>query len=320
MGRDMIREKFDLVVFGGVCCDLIFSGIERLPAPGEEIWAEGMKVTVGGAFNVAAAATRLNMKTGIPCICGNDIFSTYIYNAALEEGMDTRLFLRTPQPYVQTSVVLNFGSDRAFVSYAENKNEAELEQHIEEIADQVPMRAAVFGMTDKENYLELMKKLRRKGTKVVLDCCWDEKLLVSESLREQIINCDYFLPNLAEAKLITGEDEPERMLGRLQEYNPNCVIKLGKDGVIASDGADILRYPAIDLGKVIDTTGAGDNFVAGFTYGVIQRESLESCILYGQLCGSKSTVAVGGFTSSLYESELKELALDMRGIKKVRVV
>lgn len=315
-----MREKFDLVVFGGVCCDLIFSGVERLPDPGEEIWANQMKVTVGGAFNVAAAATRLNMKTGIPCICGNDIFSTYIYNAALEEGMDTRLFLRTPQPYIQTSVVLNFGSDRAFVSYAEDKNESELEQHIEEIADQIPMKAAVFGMTDKKNYLELMKKLRRKGTKVILDCSWDEKLLISDSLREQIMNCDYFLPNLSEARVITGEEEPELMIRKLEEYTPNCVIKLGKDGVIAANGSEILRYPAIDLGKVVDTTGAGDNFVAGFTYGVIQQASLEDCILYGQLCGSKSTVAVGGFTSSLYESELKELAGEMTGVKKENIV
>ncbi len=303
-----MREKFDLVVFGGVCCDLIFSGVERLPNPGEEIWAKQMKITVGGAFNVAAAATRLNMKTGIPCICGNDIFGTYIYNVAVEEGLDTRLFLKADQPYPQASVVLNFGEDRAFVSYADDSKEDELEQYIEEIADEIPMKSAVFGMTDKKNYLDLMKKLRMKGTKVILDCCWDEKLLVSKSLRRQIENCDYFLPNLAEARMITGEREPEDVIIKLKEYAPNCVVKLGSDGVIAWNGSEVIRYPAVDLGKTVDTTGAGDNFVAGFTYGVIRGETLEDCIMYGQLCGAKSTMALGGFTSSLYESELEDLA------------
>lgn len=314
-----MREKFDLVVFGGICCDLIFSGVERLPNPGEEIWAEQMKVTVGGAFNVAAAATRLNMKTGIPCIYGTDVFSNFIHNAAMEEGMDTRLFLRSAQPYMQASVVLNFGSDRAFVSYAENEKAHELEQYIEEIADQVPMKAAVFGMTDKENYLELMKKLRRKGTKVILDCSWDEKMLGSDFLREQIMNSDYFLPNLAEARLITGEQEPEAAIRKLQDYTKTAVIKLGKEGVISTDGQNIVRYEAVDLGKVVDTTGAGDNFVAGFTYGVINGKSLEECILYGQLCGSKSTVAVGGFTASLYESELQDLVCNMAGGERYAV-
>lgn len=314
-----MREKFDLVVFGGICCDLIFSGVEQLPNPGEEIWAKQMKITVGGAFNVAAAASRLNMKTGIPCIYGTDILSNFIYNVAVEEGVDTRLFLKVPQPYMQASVVLNFGSDRAFVSYAEHEKEYELDQHIENIVDRIPMKVAVFGMTDKTEQLELMKKLRMKGTKVILDCSWDEKLLTSDLLKEQIKNCDYFLPNITEAKKITGGSEPETVIRELQKYASATVIKLGKDGVIAADNTGIGRYPAVSLGEVVDTTGAGDNFVAGFAYGLVQKKSLEDCILYGQLCGSKSTVAVGGFTASLYESEMEALVYD-ETIGRERVV
>lgn len=304
---EIMREKYDLVVFGDICCDLIFSGIESLPDPGEEVWADQMKVTVGGAFNVAAAASRLNLKTGIPCIYGTDIMSSFIHEAALEEGVDTRLFLHIPQPYLQASVVLNFGNDRSFVSYAAKEKEHELEQHIENIADEVPMEVAVFSMTDKENYLDLMKKLRRHGTKVILDCSWDERLLTSEILLKQIENCDYFLPNLMEARRITGEPEPEAVIKKLSGHTANTVVKLGCDGVIAAGGGRMLRYPSVDLGKVVDTTGAGDNFAAGFAYGLVQKKSLEECILYGQLCGSKSTVALGGFTASLYESELMDL-------------
>lgn len=304
-----MREKFDLVVFGGICCDLIFSGIERLPNPGEEIWADKMKITVGGAFNIAAAASRLNLKTGIPCIYGTDILSTFIHTTAVEEGIDTRLFLPISQPYIQASVVLNFGNDRAFVSYAAREKEDVLEQYIENIADEIPMEMAVFGMTEKDNYLELMKKLRKKGTKVILDCSWDEKLLTSEFLLRQIENCDYFLPNFTEARVITGEENPVDIVRKLSKYAPNTIVKLGKDGVIASRNGEITRYPSIELGKVVDTTGAGDNFVAGFVYGLARKKSLEECILCGQLCGSKSTIALGGFTASLYESELSELVL-----------
>lgn len=306
-----MREKYDLVVFADICCDLIFSGIERLPEPGEEIWADQMKIMAGGAFNVAAAASRLNLKTGIPCIYGTDIMSSFIHAAAMEEGIDTSLFLHTRQPYLQASVVLNLGNDRSFVSYAAKEKEHELGQHVENIVDEVPMEAAVFGMTDKEDYLELMKKLRRRGTKVILDCGWDERLLTSEILQKQIENCDYFLPNLMEARKITGELEPGAVIRKLSEHTANTVVKLGGDGVIAACGGRFERYPSVDLGKVVDTTGAGDNFTAGFAYGLVHKKSQEECILYGQLCGSKSTVALGGFTASLYESELMDLVHKM---------
>lgn len=302
-----MRKKFDLIVFGGICCDVIMSGIEKFPNPGEEIWAKDMKMTVGGSFNVAAAAARLNLKTGVPAVFGTDILSEFIKRKAVEEEIDTSLFLNTEENYEQLSVVLNFGKERSFVSYAADDKNWELEQHMEEIVDQVPMEVAVFGMSRQENIRNMMERLRRKGTKVVLDCSWDEDTLQSEELRKQIGQCDYFLPNLAEARQITGVQDPDKAVRILAGYAPKVAIKMGGDGVIYAGNHQVLRYPAIHLGDVVDTTGAGDNFVAGFCYGLVHRTPVEQCIQFGQLCGGKSVVAVGGFTASLYENELCEL-------------
>ena len=92
-----MHKEYDLIVFGGVCCDIVMSGIRRLPEPGEEIWADSMKLTVGGSFNVAAAAARLNLRTGLPCVLGSDMLSEFIKGTAEREGIDTSLFMLTEE-------------------------------------------------------------------------------------------------------------------------------------------------------------------------------------------------------------------------------
>lgn len=303
----MLKE-YDLIVFGGVCCDIVMSGIRRLPNPGEEIWADSMKMTVGGSFNVAAAAARLNLRTGLPCILGSDMLSEFIKGTAEREGIDTSLFILTEDAYEQLSVVLNFGDDRAFVSYAADGKQKELDEYVEAIAKNLKVDTAVFGMSRNKKTQNAMRDLSAKGTKIVLDCCWDEDILRSEELKEQIKCCDYFLPNLSEARCITGMTEPKEAAVELAKLAANVIVKLGPDGAVYACGNKTKEYPAFDLGRVIDTTGAGDNFAAGFCYGLVKGESIDKCIIYGQICGSKSVIAVGGFTASLYESELDALS------------
>ncbi len=303
----MLKE-YDLIVFGGVCCDIVMSGIRRLPEPGEEIWADSMKLTVGGSFNVAAAAARLNLRTGLPCVLGSDMLSEFIKGTAEREGIDTSLFMLTEEAYEQLSVVLNFGSDRAFVSYAADGKQKELDEHIAAIAKNLKVDTAVFGMSKSRSCHNAMRELAAKGTKIVLDCCWDEEILRSEELKEQIKCCDYFLPNLDEARCITGLADPEMAAAELAKSASNVIVKLGPDGAVYMGGGIMKKYPAFDLGRVIDTTGAGDNFAAGFCYGLVKGEPIDKCIIYGQICGSKSVIAVGGFTASLYESELDALS------------
>lgn len=303
----MYKQVYDLIVFGGVCCDIVMSGVSRLPNPGEEIWAESMKFTVGGSFNVAAAAVRLGMKTALPCVIGNDILSDFVLTTAEQEGIDTGLFLQKKESWEQLSVVLNLGSDRAFVSYAADSLEKEQELYLEDISKKIKARIAVFGMSKNPIYRTIMQRLSKEGTIIVLDCSWNEEILKSEELREQIKCCDYFVPNLVEAQCITGKTEPKEAARELAGLTEHVIIKLGVEGAVHVTGNHIKWHPAADFGKVIDTTGAGDNFVAGMCYGLRNKESVDRCILYGLLCGSKSVLAEGGFTASMYESELQEI-------------
>lgn len=301
-------RRYDLVIFGGICCDIIMSGLAGFPEVGQELYASRLKITVGGSFNVAAAATRLNLLTGLPCILGSDILSDFVRRTAAAESMDTGLYINVPEPYELLTVVFNFGYDRAFVSYAANHRNNELQAHFRTIAGKVRSGSCLFSMSGNPGQAVLMRQMAAGGSQVILDCHWDEEILLSAALREQITCSDYFVPSLVEARKITGEQAIEKVLAELSGLCRNVIIKMGPEGAAALIDGRIRQFSAYNLGEVVDTTGAGDNFVAGFCYGLKQQAPLEQCIRYGQICGSSSVLAAGGFTASLSEQKLLELA------------
>ena len=81
-------------------------------------------------------------------------------------------------------------------------------------------------------------------------------------------------------------------------------MKLGAEGALAVRGDEALRLPA-DRVEVIDSTGAGDAFDAGFIFGMLDERPLERTLALAVACGSLSTRAIGGVDgqASLAEAE-----------------
>ena len=116
---------------------------------------------------------------------------------------------------------------------------------------------------------------------------------------------DIFLPNEREAALISGVMDPSRggsRAGRPGQRRPDAtrtpapltvVVKLGADGALAVRGDEALRLPA-DRVEVVDSTGAGDGFDAGFLYGFLDGRSLGESLALAVACGTLSTRAIGG--------------------------
>jgi sugar/nucleoside kinase (ribokinase family) len=110
-----------------------------------------------------------------------------------------------------------------------------------------------------------------------------------------IAGADLLLPNRDEATALTGEDDPERAARTLVERAGvrEVVVTLGADGALWTDGATVLRAPAPPA-EVVDTTGAGDAFAAGWLAarhaGADARTALESACV----TGARAVAGVGG--------------------------
>ena len=104
---------------------------------------------------------------------------------------------------------------------------------------------------------------------------------------------DIFLPNACEAMSLTSEKSAGQALTALASVVRTIAIKQGDRGVLATDGDKTIAASAFRT-KVVDTTGAGDSFNAGFVYQCLQGVSLEECLIWGNACGAISTTQQGG--------------------------
>ncbi len=109
----------EAVVVGSAFCDIVFSGLERLPEPGEELWADACSLLPGGTYITAAAVHRFGVSTVWVTKFGSDPFSDYVRACARREGLDERAFEVLDRPMPNLSVSLSFGGERSFISYGD---------------------------------------------------------------------------------------------------------------------------------------------------------------------------------------------------------
>jgi ribokinase len=86
----------------------------------------------------------------------------------------------------------------------------------------------------------------------------------ADRVLEWIGGVDVLLPNLDEARVLTGEDDPEAAARALARRAGEVVVTLGAEGALWTDGHDVVWADAPDAGPVVDATGAGDAFAAGW--------------------------------------------------------
>lgn len=298
--------KYDILVTGGMCCDMIFSGINSVPVYGTEVWADQLKITVGGVFNVAAASARLGLKVALPGVLGTDMFSHVIRKAMKRENVCGDFITEVDTHHDQVSVVMNYGFERAFLSYAKKHDANSVDNYLK-IAQENSFRAYIVCPNSDRRIIDVMRECKKKGAILVMDCFWDEKMLQDEIIFEQMKLADYFLPNAIEACTISGEEVMVKAMEKLAKMTNCLIVKNGSHGVLYYKDGQVRAMDAVHLGEAVDTTGAGDNFVAGFTYGLLNGYPLEKSIRCGMICGAKSVTAISGYENSAYRSEVEEL-------------
>ncbi|MEM7820513.1 MAG: carbohydrate kinase family protein, partial [Candidatus Aenigmatarchaeota archaeon] len=101
--------------------------------------------------------------------------------------------------------------------------------------------------------------------------------------------------NRRELRLLTGTDDPEVGTRSLLKVGPMiAVVTLGAEGSYITDGKRAYRVEALRLRRIVDTTGAGDAFAAGFFYGLFKKRALTECAELGAKLAKLAVGQVGG--------------------------
>ncbi|HVJ71019.1 MAG TPA: adenosine kinase [Sphingomicrobium sp.] len=98
---------------------------------------------------------------------------------------------------------------------------------------------------------------------------------------------DLLFANEDEALQLTGRTELESALSELRVKVPTLVITRGPEGAIAIEGDERISIPAAPVGEVVDTTGAGDLFAAGFLTARCKGAGLERCLWTGAIAAGE---------------------------------
>ena len=88
-------------------------------------------------------------------------------------------------------------------------------------------------------------------------------------------------------------------------------MKVDKDGCIGIDESGAFFCRSLDKYKNVDSTGAGDAFLAGFCYGLYHGYPFRDCVRFGNVTGGKAVTAVGALSAYVTESELLSTAKEV---------
>ncbi len=289
-------SNFDVIVVGSYTVDLIFSGLAELPELGKDILSTAFQMTPGEASISAISMHRLGLKVGWAADFGNDEFSRFALNFARAEGMDETLFMHHDRPLRRITAAASYPSDRAFITYYDP--DPQIPAAMSALLKSTARVLFVPGLYSGSLLGPATRIIRSKKMTLVMDgnssigdTIGDSKQ--SKAIRKAIKSVDIFLPNAREALRLTGEQELPLAIQFLGELCPLVVVKDGANGSWAFTDQRLIHIPAISV-ESIDTTGAGDNFNAGFLYAWLDRQSIDNCLKWGNIVGGLSTTVLGG--------------------------
>jgi sugar/nucleoside kinase (ribokinase family) len=301
---------YDLLVVGRPSVDLMFAGLTQWPELGNDIEATGLGVCAGTSFNTPAAANRIGLRVAYVAEIGTDVWSRIIHAEFEAEGLPTDFLVVEDRPLPAVSVALNLDGDRGFVSHwgGEGVDDA-LQARAQEVIARIDARH-LHAQLDDDPGLE--QAAVERGMTVSLDSFDGASWASLRRLDELLRHADVLLANEAEARAMSGEDDIGRALAALGEHCACVVIRRGAAGAMGVAGGEVRSVPADEV-EVVDTTGAGDCFNAGFLAGWLGELPLEASLTLGVICGSGAVTDFGGYRGCPRGAAFREIAA-ARGI------
>jgi len=295
----MPSERSKVVCLGRTYCDIIFTGLHEMPVLGRERFAQDVTIAAGGgAYITAAHLASLGRPAALLTRLGTDPLSRSLDPELEASGIDLSFIERSVDAGPQPTIALIKGGERAFVSRrAGISRPADLEQALS-ARDVGHLHIAEFA-TLKDNP-DVIAIARSFGLTISLDPSWDDQLIRRDTdFFEICAGIDVFFPNAEEGQALTGESSAEAILRRLQERFPLVVLKCGERGAMASYGSNCVSVEALPV-NVVDTTGAGDAFNAGFLHSWLRTLDLERSLAAGIEAGALSVQSAGGAPPRLF--------------------
>ena len=289
-----------VLVVGEINIDLICQGYHAFPTPGREVLVDDFRMVLGSASAICAMGlARLGTPVAFFGKVGDDPAGHFCLDAMRSRGIDLGAVVVDSRLKTGVTVAITSAADRALVSFLgsiASLSEAEVPRALFSRADHVHVSSYYLQEALRPGVARLFRDAKAAGLTTSLDPGFDPSERWGPDLAETLRSVDVFFPNEVELRGLSGLDDPEEAVRRLENGSSGVrvVAKLGARGAMALDGGGRpLHVPAPRV-EVTDTTGAGDSFDAGFLHAWLGGSELDECLRLGAACGALSTRGLGG--------------------------
>ncbi len=292
------------VVGIGSCGVDYFAIVPRLLGPEEKINADRLEIHAGGVTgNNLTQVGRLGVSAGWLGLIGDDDSGRLITKAFADDGLDLSgietikgeqsTFVWIPVDsqgerciYMFPNVNGKLSAEQVRTLFSSNISRA---RHFHTEASQLPLPPIREGM----------QIARAAGVRVIFDLdvapsyFAQARLGSKGDLLEALQLVDVLKPCKAAAREITGESGYEKMAAKLLALGPKIVaLTMGADGCLIASANEMVRVPPFEV-NVVDSTGAGDAFMGGLSYGLLQNWDHKRVGIFANACASICCTKVG---------------------------
>lgn len=290
-------------VLGDAVVDLLPEGDSHL-----------LKCPGGAPANVAVGIARLAGQSGFIGRVGDDPFGHFMKQTLNDENVDTRFMHHDGVHRTSTVVVaLDEQGERSFTFMVRPSADLFI------VADDLPefksqewlhiCSIALSAEPSRSTTFMAMAQIKAVGGRVSFDPnirtdLWTDEEQLRECLAQALTLADVAKLSVEELQFISGESDLQDGINKLISFYPLqlLLVTQGKDGVMAHYQGKTIHFPSRPV-VCVDTTGAGDAFVAGLLCGLAEQgmpenvAQLEQILIQAQLCGALATTAKGAMTA-----------------------
>lgn len=268
----------------------------------------------GAAANTTLGATKLGLRTAYLGKIGGDVTAEHYLANFTAAGGDASRFKRATLPNGRCLSMVTPDGQRTMRTHLG----AAMTLHPDEVtlADFRGCRHAHI-----EGYLlfnpaladKVMATARAAGCTISLDLASFEVVNVArdwifQQLREGV---HIVFANEDEAKALFQQERDYETYARdLAQFGGIAAVKMGKDGAWVASGSDLHRVFPVSVERVVDTTGAGDAWAAGFLYGHLRGKSLAVAGAIGSMMGAETVQHLGASIPDVHWPRLRAHAED----------
>ena len=308
-------DNLDVLCVGASVVDIplrpVDAGVfDRVSHPVDDI-----SMQVGGdALNESIVLPRLGARPGLVPAVGDDAAGSFIISRARSEGVDvSRVRIRKGMTTSLNVGLVRPDGERTFITNRNGSLWTTRESDLDVGGPLGSARILAFGsifnnpLVSGEWMASLFRRARAAGMTVCADMVPSRVGAGLEDIAETLGCVDYFFPNADEAVGLTGAADERRAAAVLLDHGvANVVLKMGGRGCLVCSAHATELVPAIRQ-RAVDTTGAGDNFVAGYIRALLRGADPVDAAVLANGVAAVSVGALGATAGVRSLAQVEEL-------------